>query len=261
MYAKTEIFHMMKDKVIPTLLNSEKRIQIEDIKEVLEKSSYWKGKDINNKSKDKYIKNFFDIKFSKKKKLKSFVVSKTKKEIRPHCPLISFCNPLLNKISKGINSLPEIKKENNFSLKIQKIKPKMSKCYYFKNRRENSENNNSYLRDFEYKTIYCYNRKRIKKIKMGDSQIKKDEEKNRLILRGIGMNEEQKKCYVKCQLYNIYTSKMGKNKLNKNKSNKETFQGLTKKPKIKLQKKKINFNIAYSLKDLLNWKSPVIINS
>lgn len=48
MYAKTEIYYMMRDKVIPCLLNSERTIKYEDIKEVLEKSSYWKGKGLFN---------------------------------------------------------------------------------------------------------------------------------------------------------------------------------------------------------------------
>ena len=51
MYAKTEIYYLMKDKVIPCLLNSERNIKLEDIKEVFEKSSYWKNRNF------KYMKN------------------------------------------------------------------------------------------------------------------------------------------------------------------------------------------------------------
>ena len=51
MYAKTEVFNMMRDKVIPALLNSEKNIKFDDIKEVLDKTSFWKKDKISHNSK------------------------------------------------------------------------------------------------------------------------------------------------------------------------------------------------------------------
>ena len=48
MNEKTEVFYMMRDKVIPALLNSEKTIKFDDIKEVLDKTSFWKKDRINN---------------------------------------------------------------------------------------------------------------------------------------------------------------------------------------------------------------------
>ena len=83
MYAKTEIYYMMRDKVIPSLINSEKIIKFEDIKEVLEKSSYWKKNNFsiinnslsNNKNKNIIYRNKTQsnkrVKFSEKKMTKS----------------------------------------------------------------------------------------------------------------------------------------------------------------------------------------------
>ena len=64
MYAKTEVFYMVRDKVIPALLNSEKTIKFDDIKEVLDKTSFWKKDKINNNSK---LSNNCSPKQSKKK--------------------------------------------------------------------------------------------------------------------------------------------------------------------------------------------------
>lgn len=53
MYAKTEISYIMRDKIIPCLLNSERTIKFEDIKEVLEKTSFWKNRCFSNSKNSK----------------------------------------------------------------------------------------------------------------------------------------------------------------------------------------------------------------
>ena len=94
MYAKTEIYYMMRDKVIPSLINSEKIIKFEDIKEVLEKSSYWKKNNFaiinnslsNNKNKNIIYRNKTQsnkrVKFSEKKLTKSNTEWKNLKNTR-----------------------------------------------------------------------------------------------------------------------------------------------------------------------------------
>ena len=79
MYAKTEVFYMMRDKVIPALLNSEKTIKFDDIKEILDKTSFWKKDKANNYSK---LSNNYSPKKSNKKS-KSNSNKKQKKEYIP----------------------------------------------------------------------------------------------------------------------------------------------------------------------------------
>ena len=81
MYGKTEIYYMMRDKVIPSLLNSERNIKLEDIKEVFEKSSYWKSRNFNYSKNNYSSKNRHKLSLTyhhKKPKYKFFSSSKNK---------------------------------------------------------------------------------------------------------------------------------------------------------------------------------------
>ena len=299
MYNKTEIF-MMREKIIPALLNSEKKIKFEDIKEIFEKTSYWKH--INYK----YGKNYSNIKFKKasvkdKPKLLNIKTNdinkpnfndlininnhknksrnekqnnlfynennETFKYFNPSKTSIHFCNPILKYYSQKINTLANNKNNRNFILKTE-VDKNIKESRSFKNNillkeKLSLKNNRIFLKkfntDYEYKYFYCFKKNRINKYK-SRNKIQIDEINNRLILRGLSMNDEIKNCYSKCQLINL--------EINENKNN------LKKIPKItNIKKKKINKNIKhfirrngnkdndviYSLNGLLDYKYPINI--
>ena len=151
MYAKTEIYYLMKDKVIPSLLNSEKNIKLEDIKEVFEKSSYWKNRNF------KYMKNKNYSSHHQKNKItlknKSNQISPNKniniidilkinnnpKNSRNHHDnslfklgqkyfynfssqraSVTFCNPLLQTFSNHIYKLTQPTNDNSSHMKTER---------------------------------------------------------------------------------------------------------------------------------------------
>ena len=317
MYAKTEIYYMMRDKVIPSLINSEKIIKFEDIKEVLEKSSYWKKnnfKNINNtlsNNKSKYIifrnKTLSNkkIKFTKNKMTKSNTERKnliktnlfkdllqinyhnnktrnynlkishklensepepvkTFKTFNSQRTQVNFCNPILKSFSNKMNKL----QNKNSPFKTERAKSKnnifLKDSFKYKNYLEFKNYKNILKKiknDYEYKTFYYFKKSKIEKHKNDNNIIKKDEENNHLILRGLALNDEQKKLYSKCQLINvdmedykkkyIYIKPIINNEKNTNNN------------KIRLNKNRkflvndyLRLNIGYSLKGLVDFKNP-----
>ena len=314
MYAKTEIYYMMRDKVIPSLINSEKIIKFEDIKEVLEKSSYWKKnsfKIINNtlsNSKNNIIIyrnrtlsnkkiNFTKNKMTKSNTERENLIKKTLfkdllhinyhnkktrnynlkishklennepepvKTFKSQSTEVNFCNPILKSFSNKMHKL----QKNNSPFKTERAKSKNNiflkdsikhkNCLEFKNYKNILK---KLKNEYEYKTFYYFKKNKIEKHKNDNNIIKKDEENNHLVLRGLALNDEQKKVYSKCQLINVdmedYKKKFiyikpilnAKNNTNNN--------------KIKFNKNRkfyvndyLRLNIGYSLKGLVDFKNP-----
>ena len=109
MNEKTEVFYMMRDKVIPALLNSEKTIKFDNIKEVLDKTSFWEKDKINNSI--KLLKNY-----SPKKNKKSNSNKKQDIEYIP-IPLYKFEDSNDSKnFSNIIKRINHSKKSRNYNL-------------------------------------------------------------------------------------------------------------------------------------------------
>lgn len=152
MYAKTEIYYLMKDKVIPSLLNSEKKIKLEDIKEVFEKSSYWKKRNFNNMKNKYYSPNNKNNKFPLKKKqdkkspnkniniIDILKINNNPKNSRNHpdnnlfrlgdskyCynysslrTSVTFCNPLLKSLSNHFYKLTQTTSDNSSPMRTER---------------------------------------------------------------------------------------------------------------------------------------------
>jgi hypothetical protein len=316
MYAKTEIFYLMKDKVIPSLLNSEKNIKLEDIKEVFEKSSYWKNRNFkymkNKNYSSKNKKNKITLKnkpdqFSPNKNINIIDILKINnfpKNSRNHHDnslfklgskyfynissqraSVTFCNPLLQTFSNQIYKLTQPTNDNSSHMKTERniintknIKNKKNKATSV-NKNNNKKiylihHNNNFLKNktpnFEYKTFYYFEKNKIKKLKFGDTQMKNDEEYNHLLLRGLALNNNQKKIYAKCHFINLLNDNENKKKIDKKKDKvlktKEfnEFNDVNKKINnhkiITPNDLNLDINVYYSLKGLLNFKYPININ-
>lgn len=313
MFGKTEISYMMRDKVIPSLLNSETKIKYEDIKYILEKSSYWRNKyhenALNHKNKklltndNNSNKNFntegtkntvlstdresfsrislftdiFKIKNNQNKsrnyKINNLYNNKNiqnDKEVQifsPQKKKINFCNPLLkpfsNKIYKltetSFNKTPSFRKQKsgnkNIAIKKRNLSAKHKNKYLSINYKKGLKNLNT---EYEYKNFIFFKNNKIEKSKLENQIIKKDEENNHLILRGLSMNDEQKYIFLRCQLINI---DMEGYKKNKNNSKTSINRKNIKKNHNHIIKKRNNSNykINYSLKRLLNLKGAINI--
>ena len=152
MYAKTEIYYLMKDKVIPSLLNSEKKIKLEDIKEVFEKSSYWKKRNFKNMKNKYYSPNNKNNKFPLKKKqdkkspnkniniIDILKINNNPKNSRNHpdnslfrlgdnkyCynysslrTSVTFCNPLLKSLSNHFYKLTQTTSDNSSPMRTER---------------------------------------------------------------------------------------------------------------------------------------------
>ena len=302
MFNKTEIF-MMREKIIPALLNSEKKIKFEDIKEIFEKTSYWKninykyGKSFSTNIKlkkasikdrpkllnikTKYINNpnFNDLininnhknksRNEKQNNLFNTENNESFKYFNPSKTSIHFCNPILKYYSQKINILKENsnnKKNKNFILKTE-VNRNIKESKSFKNNillkeKLSLKNNRIFLKkfntDYEYKYFYYFKKNRINKYK-SRNKIQIDEINNRLILRGLSMNDGIKNCYSKCQLINL--------EINENKNNLKKIPKITNNKKKKINKNIKHFirngnkdiNIIYSLNGLLDYKYPINI--
>jgi len=318
MYGKTEIYYMMRDKVIPSLLNSERNIKLEDIKEVFEKSSYWKSRNFNYSKNNYSSKNKHKLSLTyhhKKSKYKFFSSSKNKPtqinanndnnnladilqinsnsinsrnyldhnlyqiehnkyylNFYPQNTYVAFRNPLLKSFSNHIYKLTQAQNNNTSQLKTERTikinKPsKIRKAISAKNKKKlfliNYRNNTLKNKgdNFEYKTFHYFQKTKIKRLKLGDLSHKKDEINNHLVLRGLAMNNNQKKIYANCQFLNL-DKENNKNNIN----NLENFfspKDYIKRKKFKKYKKQnnLNINISYSLKGLLDFKYPININN
>ena len=318
MYAKTEISYIMRDKIIPCLLNSERTIKFEDIKEVLEKTSFWKNRGFSNakNSKSSSIKNrtFLNkmknknkIRFNpvkskltilstdrdnmsrgsllseilklnstpnKSRNYKRSIIDKIQsnepcKTISTQKTEINFCNPILRSFSNQIYKLTDTLKDKNIPFKINKSKfekiPMKDKNKKYKNTNiffRNKNNLKTLKSDYDYKIFYYLKRSEIKKFNREKDKIQIDELNNHLILRGLAINDEQKKIYTKCQFTNIA---MDENK--KSLNNLKEFlncKNINNKDKIKknmkyFQHNNYKFNISYSLKSLLKSECPINI--
>ena len=300
MYAKTEIYYMMRDKVIPSLLNSEKNINHQDIKEVFRKSSYWKNdiyeypeKNSLNKKTNKLTKkaknhlNINSLKHKsyshliKNKENKNYInLTKTENHIikgrnvtqnnfyknssnkyTQTSPSIFFTNPILKSISYEITSKTN-SKNKFYTLSLQKSRSKKAKKIFIPKKNKPSYRNNSLRNiksDFEYKIFYIYKNDKKRGIKSKNNIFKENEENNHLILRGLALNKEQKYYYSKCRLthYDVKPKKRNINKIDEENINKEKIN----KNQIydKINEKKSNNNLFYSLKGLLNYKYPIKI--
>ena len=328
MYAKTEIYYMMRDKVIPSLINSEKIIKFEDIKEVLEKSSYWKNESLKykknkssnfnhikltnkNKNKKQSVKmkkstnniftslnhKIYEIKDLNKKNFNDLLqINKDSNKSRNYKnnnlfnsqndqPIltynfqktsINFRNPILKSFSNKLNKYTETSNSNIYPIKTERIHYK--KNAFVENKKNLSERNKKFLffknfknndlrnikNDYDYKIVYYFHKNKIKKYKLGNKIIKKDEENNHLILRGLALNDEIKDCYSKCQLINVDLddNKNSKNILKTISNSEECInrkKGNNHKKYFIKNRNDFKFNISYSLKDLLNFKCPINI--
>ena len=311
MYAKTEVFYMVRDKVIPALLNSEKTIKFDDIKEVLDKTSFWKKDRINNsiklskncspkKSNKKsnsnnkkqtiqYIpiplyklennndsKNFSNIikgknhsKKSRNYNLNNLLKTFSDKKVPTTDPGNIFSNPILKSISKN-KDYKSIDNSNCYtsSINASKIDLKNNIFLHYKNNNKYFKSRNSALssiknrmNNYDYKTFYTFKKIKNNVIKLGNNIVKKNEENNHLILRGLAMNKEQKYYYLKCKLTDFNTNNRQKSVSNikkdqdkhiekKQSNNHSTFNN-------KNKPNNLNFNLAYSLKGLLRYNYPI----
>ena len=316
MYAKTEISYIMRDKIIPCLLNSERTIKFEDIKEVLEKTSFWKNRDLSNVKNSKSssiksktllnkMKNKNKIQYIKSKKTilstdrdnmsresllsdilkinthpnksrnyKRGNIDKTQsnepcKTISTQKTEINFCNPILRSFSNQIYKLTDTLKDKNIPFKINKSKfekiQMKDKNIKYKNTNiffRNKNNLKTLKSDYDYKIFYYLKKNEIKKYNREKDKIQIDEINNHLILRGLAINDEQKKIYTKCQFTNLA---MDENKKSLNNLKEfSNIKNINNKDKIKKYTKyslnnNYKFNISYSLKSLLKSECPINI--
>jgi putative methionine-R-sulfoxide reductase with GAF domain len=300
MYAKTEVFYMMRDKVIPALLNSEKTIKFDDIKEVLDKTSFWKKDTINNNSKlSKYCspknskkfnsnkkqkieyipiplykledsndsKNFSNIikrknlsKKSRNYNLNNLLKTFSDKQVQTTDPGNIFSNPILKSISKNKDN-KTIDNSNFYtsSIKTSKYNLKNNIFLHYKNNNRYIKSRNNALSSFknrmnnyDYKTFYTFKKNKNNVIKLGNNVVKKDEENDHMILRGLAMNKEQKYYYLKCKLTDFNNKNKQESMINikkdkdkhiekKQLNNNSIFNN-------KLKSNNLDFNLAYSLK-------------
>ena len=309
MYTKTEVFYMMRDKVIPALLNSEKLLKFDDIKEVLDKTSFWKKDKINNNSKlsnncspkqskkkpksnkkqnieyipiplykleDSYdIKNFSNIikrknhSKSRNYNLNNLYKAFSDKQVQTTDPGNIFSNPILKSISKN-KDYKSIDNSNCYTSTIKKSKNDFKNNIflhyknnnrYFKSRNNALSSIKNRMNNYDYKTFYTFKKIKNNVIKLGNNVVKKNEENDHMILRGLAMNKDQKYYYLKCKWTDF------------NNKNKQKSQSNIKMDKDKhIEKKQINnnsifnskfkpnnldFNLAYSLKGLLRYNYPI----
>lgn len=166
MYGKSEIFYLIRDKVIPSLLNSEKTIKFEDIKEIFEKTSYWKIKNYKFGNEKKYIPNIKNKKMSIKtliyeKYKPRLVYGKTKEKTKPYFNDLLKINNHKNK-SRNINQKDLFYTEKNESPKS--FKPSKTSIHFSNpilkyysqkmyNTTETSNNKNSKLKTDKNRSI------------------------------------------------------------------------------------------------------------
>lgn len=297
MYAKTEVFYMMRDKVMPALLNSEKTIKFEEIKEVLDKTSFWKKDKVNNnnkllkyyspknnikKSKNdtiEYIpiplykledsndyRNFSNIikrknhsKKSRNYNLNNLLKTFSDKQVQTSDPGNIFSNPILKSISNRKDH-----KANKNDLRNNIFLQYKNNNRNFKSRNNALSNIKNKMTDYDYKTFYTFKKSKNNGTKIGNNIINKNEDNDHLILRGLAMNKDQKYYYLKCKWTN-FNSKNREKSMNNIKNDKDKL--LEKKQinnnsnynnkKLKLKPNNLDFNLAYSLKGLLRYNYPI----
>ena len=309
MYTKTEVFYMMRDKVIPALLNSEKLLKFDDIKEVLDKTSFWKKDKINNNSKlsnncspkksnkksksnkkqnieyipiplykledSNDIRNFSNIikrknhSKSRNYNLNNLYKAFSDKQVQTTDPGNIFSNPILKSISKK-RDYKSIDNSNFYTSSIKKSKNDFKNNIflhyknnnrYFKSRNNALSSIKNRMNNYDYKTFYTFKKNKNNVIKLGNNIVKKNEENDHLILRGLAMNKEQKYYYLKCKWTDFNTNNRQKSMSNikkdqdkhiekKQSNNHSTFNN-------KNKPNNLNFNLAYSLKGLLRYNYPI----
>ena len=117
------------------------------------------------------------------------------------------------------------------------------------------------MNNYDYKTFYTFKKNNNNVIKLGNNIVKKNEENDHLILRGLAMNKEQKYYYLKCKWTDFNTNNRQKSMSNiKKDQDKHIEKKQLNNHSIFSNKNKPNnldFNLAYSLKGLLRYNYPI----